>query len=436
MRRIPVGLFRDHDFRQHFIANTISQLGTQVTQIALPLVAILTLDASPFEVGLLVTLEFAAFLLIGLPAGAWVDRMRKRSVLIAGDIGRAVLLGSVPAAYWLDALAMPQIYAVALLTGACTVFFDVAYQSYLPHLVGRERLVEGNAKLEAVRGVNQIAGPTAAGLVVQALTAPIAILADAVSFVGSAVYLGFIRKREPKPDRQPHAHLGREIAEGLRFVLGNRLLRAIAFCTGTGNFFGSMVSAMFIVLLADELRLSAGTIGLVFSVGAVGGLLGAFVATSVASRLGQGPAIWLSLAVTGPFWLLIPLAEPGWLLWAAAGGYAVAGVGTVVYNITQVSFRQGLTPEPLLGRMNATMRFLVWGTLPLGSLLGGILGELVGVRETIWIAAVASCLPFLWTYLSPLRSMRDLPVHEGGSEPGSEPQPQPQPVDQGLARTS
>ena len=408
--RLSLGLLRHHDFRQLFVADTISQVGTQVSQLALPLVAVITLNASPFQVGLLVTFEFLAFLLVGLPAGAWVDRMRRRNVLITGDVGRALLLGSVPVAYWFGELTIGQLYVVGLLTGVLTVFFDVAYQSYLPHLVGTENLVEGNAKLEAVRGVNQIAGPTVAGFLIQAITAPVAVAVDAVSFVGSALFVGLIRKREAKPERAPDAHLGREISEGLRFVLHNRMLRSIAMCTGTANFFGSMLAAMVIVLLADELGLGAGMIGLVFSVSAIGGLVGAFSATRVVRWLGQGPTIWLSIGVTTPFSLLLPLARPGLLLWLAAAGFAVSAFGGVVYNITQVSFRQRLTPERLLGRMNATMRFLVWGTMPLGSLLGGVLGEWVGVRQSIWIGSIGACVAFLPVYLSPLRTMRELPA--------------------------
>jgi MFS family permease len=405
-------LLREHDFRQLFVADTISQVGTQITMLALPLVAILALDSSPFEVGVLAACETAAFILVGLPAGAWVDRMRRRNVLIFGDVARAVLLGSVPLAWWTGTLTMPQLYTVALLTGVCTVFFDVAYQSYLPHLVGRENLVEGNSKLEAVRGVSQIGGPTLAGLLVQWLTAPVAIVVDAVSFLASAVFVGLIRKREPVPERTPDAHLGREIGEGLRFVLGNRLLRSIAMCTGTFNLFSAIGFTMMLVLLADVLRISPGTIGLVMSAGSIGGLVGAVTAMRVAKRLGQGPTIWMSCAFTAPFGLLTALVQPGWLLWLGAAGFAVTMWGAVVYNVAQVSFRQGLTPERLLGRMNATMRFLVWGTMPVGGLVGGVLGQQLGPREAVWIGMGGTCLAFLPVFFSPLRSMRELPRYD------------------------
>jgi MFS family permease len=406
-----LGLLREHDFRQLFFADSISQIGSQITQIALPLIAILLLHAQPFEVGLLTACETAAFLFVGLPSGAIVDRLRRRSVLVTGDLARAVLIGSVPLAWWAGSLTMVQLYLVGLLVSVFRVFFDVAYQSYLPHLVGRDHLVEGNAKLQAVEGVTQIAGPTLAGVLIQWLTAPVAIALDALSFLASAVFVGLIRKQEPKPERAADAHLGREIREGVKFVVGNRLLRSIAMCTGTFNLFGAMGMAMSLVLLARVLHLSAGGIGLFFSVGSIGGLVGALSATVIAKRLGQGPTIWMSTGLTGPFALVLPFAQRGWLLWAAATAGALVVFGSVVYNITQVSFRQGLTPERLLGRMNATMRFLVWGTLPLGGVLGGVLGQYLGVRQTLLIAAIGGMLGVLPVLLSPLRTMRELPQH-------------------------
>jgi MFS family permease len=426
--RRGLGLLREFDFRQLFVADTVSQLGTQVSLLALPLVAVLALQASSFEVGVLAACDTLAFLLVGLPAGAWVDRLRRRQVLIAGDLGRAVLLGSVPLAWWAGRLTIVQLFVVAVLTGVCTVFFDVAYQSYLPHLVGRDHLVEGNAKLEVVRATNQIAGPTVAGLLIQWLTAPFAVAVDAVSYLGSALFVGRIRRREPKPERGPDAHLGREIMEGLRFVLGNRMLRSIAACTGSSNLFSGISYAMEIVLLARVLHLSPGVIGLFMSGGAIGALVAAFAAAPVARWLGQGPTIWIVPAVTAPFALLVPIAQHGWLLWAAAVGNSVWGFGAVVYNVTQVSFRQGLCPERLLGRMNASIRFLVWGTMPIGAFLGGVLGQALGAREAIWIGAVGGLFSFIPVLLSPLRGMRELPTRPTEPTDGGGPAAQPGPA--------
>ena len=405
-------LLRHADFKRLWAADALSQAGTQVTAIALPLLLIKVLDAGPFEVGLLTTFEFLAFLVVGLPAGVWVDRMRRRNVLMVADLVRGLLYGSLPLAWALDVLTLPQVYAVALIAGVCTVFFDVAYQSYLPHLVGRENLVEGNAKLQGTQSVAQVAGPTIGGVLVQVLSAPYAVLVDAGSFLWSAAWITSIRSREPRPERAPDRHLGREMKEGLAFVLGNRLLRAITACTATANLFSNVGMTVFVVLLASAsgLNLSAGTIGLLFSASAIGGLLGAMVARRFAGWVGQGPALWISIAVSVPAMLPMPFVQRGWLLWLVAAGSVLVGASIVVYNITQVSFRQLLCPERLLGRMNATIRFAVWGTIPIGSLLGGILGATIGLRPTLWVAVVGSALALLPVLLSPLRTMRELPT--------------------------
>jgi MFS family permease len=409
------GLWHHADFRRLWIGETISQAGTMVKNLALPLVAILVVHASTFEVGLLTAVAMSAFLIVGLPAGAWVERMRFRSVLIVNDLIRAAAIGSVPAAQLFGVLTIGQLYAVALVTGISTVFFDVAYQSYLPRLIDRERLVEGNAKLQASESVSQIAAPSLGGLLIQALTAPYALLVDALSFLWSAGWITAIRARTPKPDRSPDRHLRREIGEGLRFVLGNPLLRAIAMCTGTFNLFSATTFAVFYVLLARDLRVSAGVIGLITSTAAIGGLLGSLVAGRFAARVGQGPAIWISTAAAGPFGFVAPFVHRDWTLALLAVAEIGLSMGTVVYNITQVSFRQGICPPELLGRMNATMRFLVWGTMPLGGLLGGVLGTTIGVRETLLIAAVGCSLAFLPPFLSPLRHTRELPSYEESS---------------------
>ncbi|MQA83294.1 MAG: MFS transporter [Streptosporangiales bacterium] len=388
-------------------------IGDAASLFVLPLLAARALDATPFQVGLVSTCLTVSFLLLGLPTGAWVDRMRRRSVLIVSDIGRALALGSLPLAGALGVLTLPQLYAVALGYGVLTVFFDVAYQSYLPYLVGRDRLVEGNAKLAATQTAAQMGGPTLGGFAVQAFTAPYAVLANAVCFAWSAAWIGLIRAREPLPERRPDRHLGREIAEGLRFVFGHRLLRAIAGCTASFNLFMMMSQPMLIVLLAEELALPSGTVGAFFTVGAAGGVVGAVFANRIASLVGGGRVIWLSVAPAGPFALLVPLAQSDWRLWLAAAGQFVVAFGTSVYNVAQVSFRQRLCPEVLLGRMNATMRFLVWGTMPLGGFLGGGLGSLIGVRPTVWVAAGGVALAFLPVFLSPLRAMRELPAHGG-----------------------
>jgi MFS family permease len=265
--------------------------------------------------------------------------------------------------------------------------------------------------LQASESVSQVAGPSVGGVLIQALTAPYAVLVDAISFLWSAGWVAAIKVRPPKPARKPDRHLGREIGEGLRFVVGNPMLRAIAMCTGSSNLLSSITFAVYYVLLARDLHLSAGVIGLISSTAAIGGLLGSLVATRIAARIGQGPTIWLSILVGGPMAFVLPFVHRDWTLVLLAASQVVWYGSVVVYNITQVSFRQGLCPPALLGRMNATMRFLVWGTMPIGGVLGGVLGSTIGVRHTLFAVAVAGCLIFLPVFLSPLRHARELPTY-------------------------
>jgi predicted MFS family arabinose efflux permease len=401
-------LFFHGEFRLLWAGDALSQLGTMVTRLALPLMAVTMLHATVFEVGLLATFQNLAFLVIGLPAGAWVDRMRRRTVMITADLVRGVVLGSIPLAAAFGVLTIWQLYAVVLLVGGMTVFFDVSYQSYLPFLVGRERLVEGNSKLQGTQSVAQVAGPGLGGVLVQWLTAPYAILGDAVSYLWSALWVGAIRRIEPAPDRSTKPRLFRDIREGLAFISGQRLLRVIAGSTATANLCLNAGNAMLIVLLARQLALPAGVIGVLMSVGACGGVIGALVARRLADWVGQGPAIWLPLAVASPTLMIRPFLQRDWTLGVFVVCQIAWTAGLVIYNVNQVSFRQRLCPQRLLGRMNATMRFFVWGVTPVGALLGGVLGSTLGVRPTLLLAAAGLTLSFLWIYCSPLRWMREI----------------------------
>ena len=413
MRIWPTGgLWRQADFLRLWSAETVSQLGTQVSQLALPLAAILVLDASAFEVALLGALQFLPFLLFTLPAGVWVDRLRRKPILVAADLGRAALLATVPIAYALDALTIWQLYAVAFGTGVGTVFFDVAYQSYLPALVRKDQLVEGNSKLEISRSAAFVAGPGMAGTLVAALTAPYAILLDALSFLGSAGFLARIRTEEERPERAADAHLGRELVEGLRYLLGHRYWRPFAACTATSNFFSQVVGSIFLVYAVRELDLSPQLIGLSLVPVGIGGLAGAVLANRIATRFGVGPTIVGAAVVFGPAALLIPLAPGSAPLPYLALSFGLLGLAGIVYNITGISLVQTLTPERLLGRLNASRRFIVWGTIPLGALVGGVLATAFGLRAALFVGAIGSCTCFLPILFSPLRTLREMPTEQ------------------------
>ncbi|WP_117214020.1 MFS transporter [Allorhizocola rhizosphaerae] len=408
-----MNLWRHGDFMKLWTAQSISMLGSQVTILALPLAAVLLLDASAFEVGLLTAFGYLPFLLVGLPAGVWVDRMRRRPVLILTDLGRAAILLLVPVLWWIDLLSIEILYPITFAVGVLTVFFDIAQQSYLPSIVDRNQLSDGNAKLEISYSGAQLAGPAVAGGLVQILTAPVAILVDAVSYLCSAVSLLLIRHREPAPERAAaEASLVSEIRVGLRFVLRHPLLRPIAVTTGVGNLFDlfGMVAAVLVLFAVRDLDMTPAALGIALAIANVGALVGAVVNSALVRRIGVGPAIALSSVVPGLAVLMLPLATPATAIAVIGGALCLCGFAIAVYNINQISLRQAVTPERLQGRMNATMRFLIWGTLPIGTVLGGVLGDWIGLRPTLVIAGVGSMLACLPLVLSPIRTLREVPV--------------------------
>lgn len=402
-------LWRHRDFLRLWTAQTISVFGDNFTGLALPIIAAISLQATPGQMGILAALERAPFLILGLLAGVWVDRLPRRPILIAGDIGRALVLLSIPLAALGGRLGMPQLYLVGLIIGIFTVFFDVAYQSYLPALVERRRLVEGNSKLEATRSIAQLAGPGIAGAVIQILTAPVAIILDALSFLISALLVGSIRKPESVPERQGRGSLVSEVREGLAVVFGSPYLRSIAGATGTFNLFATALFALYILFATRDLALTPAAIGLIFSGGNLAGLLGALSAGKLAARFGVGTIIIVAAFIGGLGFLPIMLATAATAYPLLILSGILTSFANPVYNINQVSLRQAITPLRLQGRMNATMRFLVWGTMPLGGLLGGALGEAFGLRNAIAISAMAGMLGFLWVFFSPVRTLRRIP---------------------------
>jgi MFS family permease len=409
--------WQHRDFLLLWGGQTVSELGSSVTQLALPLTAVVLLQASTLEVGLLTAATTLAFALIALPAGAIVDRHAKRRLMIACDLARLVIIGAVPVAWAAGVLALWQLYVVAVAAGVCTVFFDVAYQSYLPSLMASEHLIDANGKLQATAATAQLAGPGLGGGLVAAFGAAGAMTADAVSYAVSVATLLGIRHREPPAPAVPAGErqsLRADIAEGLAFVVRDPILRKVVACTGTANLFGSIAIAVDIVFLVRVLHVRPGYTGLVFAVGAIGGIVGGLLAGRLAKRVGSARIIWVSILLFGIPSVLPPLAEPGWRVAFVPLGFAFNYFSAVVYNVAQVSYRQAICPPRLLGRMNAATRWIVWGTMPLGGLLGGVFGTEIGIRPTIWIGVIGGWAAGLFVFFSPLRTMRDVPSVEPG----------------------
>ncbi|WP_272950535.1 MFS transporter [Ornithinimicrobium pratense] len=402
-------LFRHRDFRLLWMGDTVSVFGMQFIGLAVPLLAVQLLHADEFEMGLLAMLESLAFLLISLPAGAWVDRWRKKRVIVAGDLLRAALLLTIPAAWLLGALTMTQLFLVVFAVGCITVFFDVAHQSYLPQLVEPEQIGDGNGKLQASQQTAMVAGPAAAGALVRLVGSPLTVAVTAACMALSSLFVSRIRHQEETPDPAARRPMRLEVKEGMAFVLGHPLLRRIVACTGLTNLASAAVMALFVLYAVRVLGLAETTLGLVMSAAAVGGLLGAVSANRFSRLVGEGRAIPVAALLGGVAVLSVPAAATLPAVPTLLVGQFVLSWSVVVYNIAQVSFRQRLCPRPLLGRMNASIRFLVWGPMPVGAFLGGLLGRELGVVPTLWIFAALSVVAALPVLASPLISMRQLP---------------------------
>jgi MFS family permease len=409
-------LWREADFLRLWGAQTVSQFGSQISLVALPLVAIVSLEATPFQVAALGAVEMLPFLLIALPAGVWVDRLPRKPILVLGDVGRAAALATIPLAYALEALAIWQLYVVGFVVGVCTVFFDVAYQSFLPSLVARDRLVEGNSKLEISRSAAQLGGPGIGGLLVSAITAPYALLADAISFAWSGFLIAQIRRSEAVPVPAEHASMRREVIEGLRYIVRDPRWRAIATYVAIVNFFYSVAFSIFLVYAVRELNWSATLIGVVLALGNVGALAGALLASRVSARVGIGRTLVLSGVVSGVPLLLIAVAPEQFAVPFVVAALGLIGFGIILYNVNAISLMQALTPERMLGRMNASRRWIVWGTIPLGNVTGGVLAETIGLRPTIFVGAIGASFCFLPLLARPLRTIERLP--DGERPPG------------------
>ncbi|WP_314503467.1 MFS transporter [uncultured Microbacterium sp.] len=404
-------LWRDRNFLTMWSGQAFSQFGAQITELAVPVLAVLLLNASEFEVGVLTAANVAAFLIVGLPAGAWIDRMRKRHVMIWADAVRAVALGTVPLLWMLGMLQIWHLVAVSLIMGVATVFFDVSYQSLIPSLVRSRQIAEANGKLESTQQIAGLTGPAVGGWLIGAITAPLAIVVTVGTYVVSLVALIFTRDHEVRRAPEDHQPILTEIGEGLRWVFGNPLLRRIVATTGFANLFSTLSFTLLPIYLLRILEFTPAQMGIVFSLGAVGGLLGAIATPRIVKRFGEARTLPISVIGFSVAPLLLPVAT---LVPSIAFPFLVVqsfltSFTVLLYNITQVTFRQRITPPRLLGRMNASIRFCVWGVMPIAALIAGALGTWIGVVPTLWIAAVLELFAGLFIIIGPFWNMRDLP---------------------------
>lgn len=384
----------NRDFRDLFTAAVAARLGTHISYVAVPLVAIEALDASAGEVGTLAALATAAALLFGLPAGAWIDRSRKRRLMVVTDLARAALLASVPLAWWLEALTIWQLYAVVFLAGIGTTAFDIAQQSLLPAIVDRESLTGANARLVALDSGLNIGGRSIAGFLIALIGAPLAVLGNAAGFIWSAL---FVRRIRTEADTtEPAAPMARQIAEGLRHVWRHRALRALAFSGAVNNWSIQMFLAMLPLVWIDS-GLPTYGLGLMLAAGGAGTFAGAALARRLRSRLGTGRALWAVGAIAAPPALCLPLVGPDWRVWLAGAAWALVGSVVGMANVIGVSLRQQVTPDPLLGRMNSVFRFALLGAVALGAAAAATIGELASPRAAMWCGAAGMALQ--WTIL-------------------------------------
>jgi MFS family permease len=406
-----VNLLRHREFRLFWSGQTISLVGDQITLLALPLTAVLLLDASAAQMGYLGAAALMPHLLFSLPAGVWLERVAgRRRIMIAADIGRALLLASVPLAYAFDSVTFAQLYGVAFATGCLAVLFDISYSTLYVSVVEREEYLEANSLLNGSRSLSYVAGPSLGGLLVQVLNAPLALLADAVSFLGSALLLGLMRAPEPPVEPQ-ETHIREQVAAGLRFIFGNSFFRPSLAATATLNFFNLAFGALFILYATRELGVRPGTLGLVLGAGAVGGVLGAVVAGRLGRRIGLGPAFIVGQILFPLPLLLVPLAsgsKPVVLAMLFAAEF-FSGLGVMILDINAGAIITALTPHALRSRSTGAFRFVNYGIRPLGSLAGGGLGAALGLRPALWITTVGALAGVLWLIPSPVPRLRDLP---------------------------
>ncbi|HWH54786.1 MAG TPA: MFS transporter [Gaiellaceae bacterium] len=401
-------LRENRDFRRFWTGETVSLFGDQITQLAIPLVGVLILHAGAAQMGYLTAANLAPYLLFSLHGGAWVDRRsRRRLVMIAADAGRAVLLASVPVAYALGALTIAQLYVVAFLTGTLSMLFFVSQTALFVALVRREQYVEASSLLNGSRAFSYVAGPSVAGGLVQILTAPYALVADACSFVVSAFYLARIDPVEPPPSGDEPG----QVLAGARFIRSSPTMRSALGATATINFFNFAFFALFVLYATRYLHVRPGLLGLVLGAGAIGGLIGAAVTGRIGRRIGIGPAFVLGCVLFPVPIMLVPLAggpQPLVLAMLFLAEFG-SGLGVMILDISGNAIFAAVVPDRLRARVSGAYLVVNYGVRPLGALFGGALGSAIGVRSTLWVATAGAVVGFLWLLPSPLPRLRELP---------------------------
>jgi MFS family permease len=416
MPLVPPLLRENREFRRVFAADSISLLGDQITLIALPLTAVLVLDANAAQMGYLTAAGLLPYLFFSLHAGAWVDRRgRRRQKMIGADVGRALVVASVPLAYLLDVLTIEQLFVTEFLVGSLAVIFSVGHPTLFISVVPREGYLEGQSLMNGTRAFSFVAGPSAGGLLVEALTAPVALVVDACSYVLSALFLRSISPEEPPTEEAASGH----VVAGLRFIFRSPVIRAALAATATVNFFNFVFWALFVLYVTRELDVAPGTLGLILGTGAVGGVIGSIVTGRISRRIGLGPAFVAGCIVFPLPLVLVPLAEgPRWLilslLFLAEFG---SGLGVMILDISAGAMFAALIPNRLRSRVSGAYSFVNYGVRPLGSLAGGALGSTIGLRPTLWIATVGALAGVLWLLPSPIPRLRDLPEPEDPDGP-------------------
>ncbi len=406
----PRSLLYDARFRSYWLGQTVSQLGDRVTELALPLIAVTMLAATPSQVGLLTAAVWLPAL-VSLVVGSWVDhRQRKRQILVMADLARALVLVSVPVAYAFDAVTLAQLFAVALLTGLGSVYYNTAYAPVFVNLVQRESFMQANSLFSSTRSFSFIAGPAVGGALIQVFTAPIAVLVDGLSFVASAILTARIPMVEGKPQVDDDVSLWRRSVDGMTFLLRHRVLRASLACCATGNFFAMVGSALLVLFASRSLGLSAGLIGTAFAVGATGGLVGAVLAPRLAGMFGVGTIIIVGAIVYPAGFAAAALAGGPTIarMGLVAAAEFVTGVGVMLFDVNLNSLQACVTPDELRSRVSGAFSTVNYGVRPLGAVIGGVLGAWVGIRPTLLLAAIGGALAFLWLMWSPIRGVREL----------------------------